>query len=170
MFEKEQPDLVHVNTPPSVRLESIRSRRKRRITRCTRRKTHSNSGRGLARDQKLCNNRKNQNRDKSPATLSLAQTAFAKHRTGRKNRRHPIYRSELWHESGVSRHPCTTIHCRLSSRRPPHKSNGTSLWHRRPGRHTQKTFRARPVHRSNRIRRWPARPTHLGTLCPPRNK
>ena len=78
MFEKEQPDLVHVNTPPSVRLEVFEAAGRRRCTRCPRGKTHRNSGRGLACDQKLCNNRKNQNRGKSPTPLSPAQTAIAK--------------------------------------------------------------------------------------------
>ena len=84
MFEKEQPDLVHVNTPPSVRLEVFEAAGKRRCTRCARGKTRGNSGRRLARDQRFCGNRENQNRGESPAPLSPAQTAFAKYRTGRK--------------------------------------------------------------------------------------
>ena len=170
MFEKEQPDLGTRQYPAKCATGSIRSRGKRRCTRCPRGKAHSNSGRGLACNQKLCSNRKNQNRDQSPTPLSPAQAAFAKYRTGWKNRRHPIYRSELWHEFGVSGHPRIASHRRLPSRGHPHKSNGTSLWHRQLGRHAQKTFRARPVHRRDRICRWPACPTHLGTLCPARNK
>ena len=109
MFEKEKPDLVHVNTPPNVRLEIFEAAEAAGVPAVLVEKPLAIQAEDyLAIRAFAASKPTSQDRHQSSVAVSSAPSASATLGGRWRDWRPALYRSQFRHEPGVSRHtfPC----------------------------------------------------------------